>query len=878
MQKLIKPIYLILFMCIPQVLITLIFATDYIISLEMPSWTMIVVLMAHVAINILVMRYYFKNKNEESLNKKTLNILLISMISIFSVGVVLVYNEKNFNFINLEIIYLLLNSISLLYLTIALSIKTETLNIKNQVALCIVIPILTGIFLGGNAFFFEYANIIYIFAMALFCAFIFLLFRLLFLVKTKKATNGFTGYKMTNKYRIVVSIVAVIMPIIGLTLNNYDTFLTGSSRGILGDFSNVWFYIIAVLNGLLMLIDTDNKKWLLTLFYFKIMGFVYIIYFTIIFMPYIPYGFIGIIFYGLGILIFIPLVVFIIELMQIIDNVKKLKTTFNYSIIIVALLGTLTLPTIMSISFALDKTNLQNALTYIEASSNEMPSVNINRLERPIKHMEGSLFTSRNDHLFYDGDSIPIISKFYQTIALDDKIMSNETVQKLSKIFFAMDVEENDNFFNIPQNQNVDLVNVSTSTEFNEDIGVYETWIDLEIKNNSNIRLSEYKTEFILPDGCFIQDYYLYVGKEKKYGILSDKRAALITYLNIIRTPKDPGIIYYKSDDVIELRVYPFAIDEVRKTGFQVLHSQNDVLNIDGIEIILSAENSIDEPINMQGVSFIPASYKNKLSPIQRTQKYYFLIDASENSPYMEHIRKVKEYMEKHNIDQGKIYAVSYKVSEFDEDNVKCEGGFNLSFAMDLIFKNTVEGEYPIIIAVTDNMYKATIFEKNSLAKMYPESEYYYNLDYDLSLIPYSFRGNIKENRVKSPILSKALNYNGITVADNNKSSTVKHGDIGEYTRNKYYNAFILQQKSMENSDSTIIRDSFRQRLLTKHTAFTVLETKEQEKSLLELQEKFLNDEMYEAPAVMMSEPGLIICIVFVLILLIYKRKKLVNL
>jgi len=56
-----------------------------------------------------------------------------------------------------------------------------------------------------------------------------------------------------------------------------------------------------------------------------------------------------------------------------------------------------------------------------------------------------------------------------------------------------------------------------------------------------------------------------------------------------------------------------------------------------------------------------------------------------------------------------------------------------------------------------------------------------------------------------------------------------------------------------------LVRDSFRQRLLTKYTAFTVLETKEQERELLELQAKFLTGGAADSPAVMMDEPGLLI-------------------
>jgi hypothetical protein len=69
------------------------------------------------------------------------------------------------------------------------------------------------------------------------------------------------------------------------------------------------------------------------------------------------------------------------------------------------------------------------------------------------------------------------------------------------------------------------------------------------------------------------------------------------------------------------------------------------------------------------------------------------------------------------------------------------------------------------------------------------------------------------------------------------------------------------------------VRDSFRQRTLTKYTSFIVLETKEQENALLELQAKFLNNDAKDAPAVMMSEPGLLICL-FLFFALVFLGKK----
>jgi len=292
--------------------------------------------------------------------------------------------------------------------------------------------------------------------------------------------------------------------------------------------------------------------------------------------------------------------------------------------------------------FNLDKANFNNALTYLSADSSKTPPVNIKRLGATLAHATETGEESWS--LFNGGTDTPIISRFYRIAVLDNKMLSPDTSQKLSKIFFGA---SNDQPINSGTDRSLDvsLLKATTSTEFDEESGIYKTWVDLEIRNNGGNFFAEYKTEFTLPDGCFIKDYYLYVGQERKQGLLTDKRAALITYNNIIRTPRDPGLLCYKSDNTIELRVYPFDSHQIRKTGFLIWHSQSEVIIIDGQEISLTAVKSIAAPIDMPGISFVPAACKSSLPPLLRTPKYYFIIDASSNSPYEEHLKKVSAYI-----------------------------------------------------------------------------------------------------------------------------------------------------------------------------------------------------------------------------------------
>src|SRR5690606_18273817 len=81
--------------------------------------------------------------------------------------------------------------------------------------------------------------------------FIFFLVRGILILASKKAT-------VWQKWQLAWKIpIAIILPLIGLSLNNGHLFsglrgFSGDNSGIFGDFNNSWFYILAVVNGVLI--------------------------------------------------------------------------------------------------------------------------------------------------------------------------------------------------------------------------------------------------------------------------------------------------------------------------------------------------------------------------------------------------------------------------------------------------------------------------------------------------------------------------------------------------------------------------------------------------------------------------------------------------
>jgi len=372
----------------------------------------------------------------------------------------------------------------------------------------------------------------------------------------------------------------------------------------------------------------------------------------------------------------------------------------------------------------------------------------------------------------------------------------------------------------------------------------------LTVYNNSTSRDREYVTQFNLPKGCFIIDYYLYVADERKEGLLTDKRAASTIYEREVRRNVDPGIIYYESDDMITLKVYPFGANEVRKTGFLVMHNESFTLDIDGRQVKITAANAAQNPVDLQGVSYIPASYMSSLESTARTPKYFFLADARDRTNHPHYIRAIKNYVDNSNIKDYMIYNVSETVSVYNGSGVITDGEyFNLQMAVDMAVGAVSAGECPVFI-VSAELYTAD-FSIFDIADMYPESAYYYELMSAHNLWQKSLRTNEFIGVTDTPVFTEKFYYKGVALSDIDSSQIIVTGVPGSYTGNAFEDAIMLYAKCSQKTidpyeQVNLVLDSFRHQVLSPLTAFSVWETEAQVRDLYQLQADMLqNPEQY---------------------------------
>jgi hypothetical protein len=83
--------------------------------------------------------------------------------------------------------------------------------------------------------------------------------------------------------------------------------------------------------------------------------------------------------------------------------------------------------------------------------------------------------------------------------------------------------------------------------------------------------------------------------------------------------------LYFSGENKVELHVYPFAPNELRTTGFQLIHREPIKLSIGNKIAKLGADKHPNVILNTPHFIFIPNKEKqNYLNPIETLFSFYF--------------------------------------------------------------------------------------------------------------------------------------------------------------------------------------------------------------------------------------------------------------
>ncbi|MCT4619279.1 MAG: MSEP-CTERM sorting domain-containing protein [Marinisporobacter sp.] len=701
----------------------------------------------------------------------------------------------------------------------------------------------------------------------------------------------------------------LLASLVGLSLNQ-------GLGNIFGDFSHVSFYVVAVITGSLMLIPhKENKRIRLFLWSLKSITFVFTFYFFIVFLPLLPFSLIGMIVFGLGMLMVAPLVLMFLHVQSLWIDYHYLKTFYEKKILIsLFLIGVITIPSFIMMTIKNDKENLDKALTFTYQRSYEekkevyIDTVGIERSLKNIKYMKGN----KRNKMDISTTDIPYLTSLYYEYVLDGLSISNEKIKRLEEIFLGKsDIHIRDESQVQNSNENVFIKDIKTETVYDEKEKALKSWIDLEIKNKSFYQ-EEYGTIFKLPKGSYISNYYLYVGDEKKYGLIADKRAANWIYENAKKIKRDPGILTDIGNNQISFKIFPFSGREIRKTGIEILHQKPITLNIDGHKIDLKDDNknilNKKEILIGEGVAYIPKEAKEKLEKTIRKEKYYFVLDYSQGNKgrINGYIKRVKDYIKKHHIEEDVKEIVPLNFEEkkipYDEDweedlkYVDVKGGFFLEYTVKrILYENYIKGssERPVIMVVTDDIDHAIGEEHmDEFSFACPEGVYYYELNKDGKV-----KGDTGFNREevineveKIPVLAwknknEKILYlsdieDSVVLLDEGLEINMENMKNSKWERGLalqgMYMGYILHPEKYYEKSLGLVKGSIMFGVMNPMTSFIVLENEAQEKVMLEKQKQILarKKPIHIGDLTEMDEPSLWIMLFICIGIVFFREKK----
>lgn len=751
-----------------------------------------------------------------------------------------------------------------------------------------------------------------IFSIFLIILFLFFLIRVIYIL-IQKRYDKWNGYEWIWKIPIVL-----LLPLTGLYINNGSTF--GSSNHdseIIADFSSNWFFILCILNAVILYLPKSSKRYLrLILFFGKSITLSFTLYFFLVFLPFLPIGIIAILAIGIGFLLLAPLLLFILHIKELSDDFLFLIRHFSkQKIIIVMLGGIIVIPTVLTVNNLYHKRILNEALDYVyNPDYTKSYDIDANAVANTLTVIDSQKEHNRNP---FSGNSTPYLSSYFNWIVLNNMTLSDTKINDLKTIFLGQNTIR-PNY--LTQNQEigneVKIKSIKTSTHYDAQQQYWRTKVDFEIENYSEESWNkQFSTNFELPVGCWISNYYLYIGSKKENGLLVEKKAAKWVFSQIVNENRDPGILYYLNDKEIAFNIFPFTAHEIRKTGIEFIHKETIDITIGGKTIHLG-DNDVSvfsEPVKEDNkVIYVSASVKRKLPHVARTPYYCFIVDISKGkeklkAQYTNQIERLLQSGPASKSEAQICFTNTYSSIEKIDTNWKhqmdilsYEGGFYLDRAVKkVLFQNYTKKEkrYPVMVVLTDKLQHAIINNDMSGFKAtFPESDLFYTIASDGKLKAHSLVQNPVEVIESStfetgnivlayPNAEKPIAY----LADNGKADIVLREPIfdikpvsineqwesGLQLQGQWLSQILYPEKTGDNWINAI-KESFRSKIMTAQTSYIVVENNAQKAMLLKKQQQVLSGnkalDLDEENANRMSEPNLLVLLALLTAIILLRK------
>lgn len=753
-----------------------------------------------------------------------------------------------------------------------------------------------------------------IFAVFITLLFLFFLIRGIYILVLKRSQQW-------TRHQLIWKIIfTLVFPLMGLFLNSIPTLQDPNhDNGLIANFSSIWFFILAFVNGILLCLPkSGNGIPRLALFFAKSITFSFTLYFFVVFLPFLPLSILSILALGLGLLLLAPLVLFIVHAKDLFDDFAFLAKQFSaYKITIVALGGVLLIPFVITVTNFYHKRVLNKALEYVYAPDYSKHY----DIDRASIANTLSVISSQKDgnRDLISGSHTPYLSSYFNWIVLDNLTLPDKKINEIRAIFLGGQQGYTSRRLQPEVTETeVKISSAKTTTHYDAEQQSWRTMVDFEIENYSESKWNqEFSTTFELPAGCWISDYYLYVGNKKESGLLMEKKAAQWVFNQIVNENKDPGILYYQNDKEIAFKAFPFTAHEIRRTGIEFIHKEPVTITIDGKDIRLGDDKTavFAEPLKANAkVVYVSAAAKSRLQRVERSPYYCFIVDLSKDKQKLKprYTAQIEQLLQSGPVPaSGAQICFTNTYPDLKDvgnnwsnqlDSLPCEGGFYLDRAIrKVLFENYTkrENRYPVPIVLTDNLEQAVIGnDLSGFRAAFPESDLFYTIGsngglqaHSLIEHPVTVLETVAFESVHTVLAYPDANHPVAYLADNGKAdivlrepvfdvqadNSIKQWNTGLELQGQSLSQLLYPDKAGANWVSAV-RQSFRSKIMTPQTAYIVVENEAQKAMLLKKQQQVLSGnkslELDEDGAERMSEPNLLLLLALLGASLLFKKHR----
>ncbi len=725
------------------------------------------------------------------------------------------------------------------------------------------------------------------------CVFLFFIFRFAFI---------FTFYRKSknDSISVIKILICLIFPIVGLLVNG--GFGNSISGGMFGTFDHPLYFIIAIVNGIVLLIpNPENKMLHLLLFLVRSVFMVYVLYFFMVFLPWLPLSLLAIIFFGLGFLMMSPILIFAYQLSAINTDYKDLQQHFSKRLLATLfVISFLTIPIGITTDYMKDRAELDKCLNHLYARSyfdevdNDFDKDRVEHLLEKVGQIKEGVMKNT-----------PFLDSYYNWLVLDNLILSDAKLKDLQNIITGTHYISQQRWWNGSwryPSVNAKIKSSQIESKYDDKSKLWRSTLHLKLGTENQNQVM-FKGYLRIPEGAFISNFYLDMPEGKrKFGILAEKKTANWIFNNIVKTRRDPAILQEISPNNFSLSVFPVSENLVRSTGIEIIHKEAIKIQLDSLEFNLgkaiAPENAV---IDKGDVLYVTKEAKKTLKEVQRKMQVNILVDWSNGidpKTILQLAKKVNEHFKKRG-NEIRIFAVNHsehllgKNWENEIYTIDSVGGFFPEYTMKKILAQTHVSHSDcaqLMVLVTENSATEIFLEgMDDFVFASPDVHHYFTYSQGDALQKTSFlTGEKSASSFQEMKVSKVFQLNWGTknwyVPNDGQSSVIcKHIALTALTsKNQWEEGLAMFQRQQYRTlypETDIwlqtVKNSFNSHLLSKYTAFLVVETEAQEKMLYHKQKEVLNSGEHldlEEKIENMSEPSILWYVIVggVLILLVW--------